>query len=90
MPVNGRGRALRIAGGAVLLLTLAVMALAGGPDAAGSSPVEDAAGDEILGGRKYYLCMLGQALKIGGLILVRPDVVLVGAIVGGLACGFGW
>ncbi|HMB68467.1 MAG TPA: hypothetical protein VKU85_04125 [bacterium] len=80
----------RIALAAALVVILAVAATASAPNP-NSLPWTDAASaEELVGGRKYYLCMLGQALKIGGLVLVRPDVVLVGAIVGGLACGLGW
>lgn len=41
------------------------------------------------GGAHYFYCALGQVVKYYGFFTANPALALTGAIVGGLACGFG-
>ncbi len=74
----------RIVVGSLVLLALAVSA----PQSEGPPRTASVAAAE--GGADYFLCAAFQAIKVGGMVLGRPDAALLGAIGGGIACGFGW
>ena len=69
----------------VVVLSLALLGMASVEPA----PSQDPAVDPV-GGARYFLCAAFQTVKYGGMILGRPDAVIVGAIGSGIACGFGW
>jgi hypothetical protein len=43
-----------------------------------------------LGGRKHFFCVLSATLVVVGMVTFQPEAVLIGNLVGGLACPFGW
>jgi hypothetical protein len=68
--------------GIALLLVLLVLG------SSGPSPV--AIQEQPVGGRQWFFCVLSATLVVGGMITFHPEAVLVGNLVGGLACPFGW
>ena len=72
----------------IAVIALSLCVLVGSPAAPAAPSPESPA--EAVGGANYFFCAAFQTLKVGGLITGRPDVALVGAIGGGVACGFGW
>lgn len=82
-------RGIPLPSGPRRILALAALAAAATALLAAAGGNAGAEGTALVGGMRYFFCVLGQVLKVGGLILMRPDAVLIGAIVGGLACGLG-
>jgi hypothetical protein len=54
-----------------------------------SATVVTPAPADVVGGDHYFFCAAGQTIKIVGLFTGNAGLVLVGAVGGGLACGFG-
>jgi hypothetical protein len=70
--------------GVVIALLVAVILL--GSTTAGFECVEAAPA----GGRKHFFCVVSATLVVVGMVTFQPEAVLIGNLVGGLACPFGW
>jgi hypothetical protein len=66
---------------ALLAVVLVLGSAAPGVDGADPAPV---------GGRKHFFCVLSSVLVVVGMVAFHPEAVLIGNLVGGLACPFGW
>jgi hypothetical protein len=74
-----------------IVAVMAVMAMLlfawPGPDAGAAGSA--AASGEPVGGRKHFICAMSATLVVIGMVTFQPEAVLIGNIVGGIACGLG-
>jgi hypothetical protein len=66
---------------ALLALVVLLPSVQLGQDGADAAPI---------GGKKHFYCVLSATLVVVGMVTFQPEAVLIGNLVGGLACPFGW